>query len=76
MDASAGGLRYQDSIIKQEGVEMKKPNLKEIYKGIRKPMAPPTKAERDRRAELEDEEARREMERHQGRDTKRKRRDE
>ena len=55
---------------------MKKPNLKEIYKGIRKPMAPPTKAERDRRTELEDEEARREMERHQGRDTKRKRRDE
>ena len=47
---------------------MKKPDLKEIYKGIRKPMAPPGKAEPDRRAELEREEAEREMERHKGRD--------
>jgi hypothetical protein len=54
---------------------MKKPSLKEVYKGIRKPMAPPTKAERDRRAGLEGEEAKREMERHKGRDTRRERPD-
>jgi len=53
-------------------VEMKKPDLKEVYKGIRKPMAPPTKAERDRRAELDREEAEREMERHKRREHRRK----
>jgi hypothetical protein len=51
---------------------MKKPDLKEVYKGIRKPMAPPTKAERDRRAELDREEAEREMERHKRREHRRK----
>ena len=55
---------------------MKKPSLKDVYKGIRKPMAPPTRAERDRRAELEREEARREMERHTGREPEREPRDE
>ena len=51
---------------------MKKPDLKEVYKGIRKPMAPPTKAERDRSAELERQEAEREIERHKGREHPRK----
>lgn len=51
---------------------MKKPEQKEVYKGIRKPMAPPTKAERDRRAELERQEAEREMESHKGRERTRK----
>ena len=43
---------------------MKKPSIKDIYRGIRKPMPPPGKAEHDRRAELETEEAKREIERY------------
>jgi hypothetical protein len=46
---------------------MKKPSIKDIYKGIRKPMPPPAKAEPDRRAELESEEAKREIDRYKRR---------
>ncbi|MFH1149646.1 MAG: hypothetical protein V1748_04145 [Actinomycetota bacterium] len=41
--------------------------LQEIYRGIRKPMAPPGKVEQDRRGKLREKEDRREMERHRGR---------
>jgi len=42
------------------------PGLVEIYKGIRKSVAPPTRAQRDRRDDLKREVARREMEKHKG----------
>lgn len=44
----------------------KPPSIKEIYKGIRKPMAPPTVRERDRREDLKREDARKDMEEHEG----------
>jgi hypothetical protein len=50
---------------------MKRHGLRDIYKGIRKPMAPPTRAERDRREELEREDTRREIDRYEGRKKKR-----
>ena len=37
------------------------PNLKDIYKSLRKPMPPPGRTERDRRDELERKEASREI---------------
>lgn len=44
----------------------KKKTLKEIYSSIRKPVAPPTRREGDRRGELRREQARREMDEYRG----------
>lgn len=44
---------------------MKKPtSMKDLYKGIRKPVPPPTKSERDRRRDLQSRDARKEIEEH------------
>jgi len=46
---------------------MKRPRtVRDIYKGIRKPGAPPTRVEKDRREEMRDREDRREIEKHEG----------
>ena len=41
--------------------------LREIYKGIRKPVPPPTRVEPDRREKIKRREDRKEMDRHRGR---------
>jgi hypothetical protein len=43
------------------------PNLKDVYRSIRKPVPLPSRVERDRRDELERKEASREIEEHEGR---------
>ncbi|MHB8894892.1 MAG: hypothetical protein ACYC99_06900 [Candidatus Geothermincolia bacterium] len=46
---------------------MKKPaGIKEIYRSIRKPMAPPTRQEPDEREDLKGRDARREMDEYRG----------
>jgi len=46
---------------------MKKlPDIRDVYKSIRKPVPPPTKAEQDRREKLKRKDARREMEENKG----------
>ena len=40
--------------------------IRDIYKGIRKPVAPPTRVERDRRSEIRHREDSREIEKHKG----------
>ena len=40
--------------------------IRDIYRGLRKPVAPPTKVERDRRDEIRDRENDREIEKHKG----------
>jgi hypothetical protein len=42
------------------------PNLRDIYKGIRKPGAPPTRVEGDRRQKIRGREDAREIEKHKG----------
>lgn len=43
------------------------PTFKEIYKGIRKPVPPPERVERDKREELDRKGARKEIDEHKGR---------
>lgn len=40
--------------------------IRDIYKGLRKPVAPPTRVERDRRDEIRDREDSEEIEKHKG----------
>jgi hypothetical protein len=40
--------------------------IRDIYKGLRKPVAPPTRIERDRRSEIRDREDDLEIEKHKG----------
>jgi hypothetical protein len=47
-------------------VVKRKPGIRDIYKGLRKTVAPPTKVERDRRSEIRDREDIDEMEKHKG----------
>lgn len=42
------------------------PGIREIYRGMRKPTAPPTRVERDRRDEIRGREDDKEIERHRG----------
>ena len=42
------------------------PNIRDIYKGIRKPGAPPTRVEGDRRQQIRGREDAREIEKHKG----------
>ncbi len=42
------------------------PGIREIYKGIRKPGAPPTRVERDEREKIRGREDAREIEKHKG----------
>jgi hypothetical protein len=42
------------------------PNIRDIYKGIRKPGAPPTRIEGDRREQIRRKEDVREIEKHKG----------
>lgn len=44
----------------------RRPGIRDIYKGLRKPVAPPTKVERDRRDEIRDREDSEEIEKHKG----------
>lgn len=46
---------------------MKREPVRNLYKGVRKPVPKPTKVERDRRAQIEREEAQREIERERAR---------
>ena len=43
------------------------PSFSEIYRSVRKPVAPPTRVERDRREEIRRKEDEREVEKHKGR---------
>jgi hypothetical protein len=43
------------------------PSLRDVYKGIRKPVAPPTRVERDRRDDIKSREARKGMDGYRGR---------
>jgi hypothetical protein len=43
-----------------------RPGIRDIYKGLRKPVAPPTRVERDRRSEIRDREDSEEIEKHKG----------
>jgi hypothetical protein len=45
----------------------RRPGIRDIYKNIRKPVAPPTKVEGDRRDEIRGRENGREIEKHRGR---------
>ena len=46
---------------------MKRKKLRDIYKGIRKSVPPPTRVEPDRREKIKRREDRKEMDRHRGR---------
>ena len=46
---------------------MKRKTLRSIYKGIRKPVPPPTRVEPDKREKIKRREDRKEIDRHQGR---------
>ncbi|MBU4302543.1 MAG: hypothetical protein L6427_03435 [Actinomycetia bacterium] len=46
---------------------MKRRTLRDIYKGIRKPVPPPTRVEPDRREKMKRREDKKEMDRHRGR---------
>jgi len=46
---------------------MKRKKLRDIYKGIRKPVPPPTRVEPDKREKIKRREDGKEMDRHQGR---------
>jgi hypothetical protein len=55
------------SIIEGEvAVAKERRTLQEIYRGIRKPMAPPAKVEKDRRGRMREREDRKEMDEHRG----------
>lgn len=45
----------------------KESRLRDIYRGIRKPVAPPTRVDKDKREKLKRKEARKEIDRHVGR---------
>jgi hypothetical protein len=52
-------LRRRSTVKRRRGI-------RDIYKGLRKPVAPPTRVERDRRSEILDREDSREIEKHKG----------